>query len=89
MRMTEEKLKFFKRLDRQLKKAERDELRDAESLEDYHFGLGSWIRNTWIYPDKEDFRKAFGNESGVAFADALSMQVLEEYQQYLKDKVKE
>lgn len=87
--MTEEKLKFFKRLDRRLKKAERDELRDAESLEEHCFGLGLWIRNTWIYPGKEDFIKAFGSEMGFVFADGLSMQVLEEYQQYLQDKVKE
>lgn len=87
--MTEEKLKFFKRLDRRLKNNERNELRDAVSLEEYHFGLGMWIRNTWIYPGKEDFKKAFGNEFGLVFADGLSQQVLEEYQQYLRDKVKD
>ena len=43
---------YFHMLDCELTEEEQKELAESEDLIDYHFGLGTWIRNTWIYPDQ-------------------------------------
>lgn len=43
---------YFHMLDRELTEEEQMELAECEDLIDYHFGLGMWIRNKWIYPDR-------------------------------------
>lgn len=43
---------YFYMLDRELTEEEQMELAECEDTDDYHFGLGMWIRNTWIYPDR-------------------------------------
>ena len=39
----------FKRLDRKLTKEEKQEIVEAKDMFDFHFSLGMWIRNYWIY----------------------------------------
>lgn len=43
---------YFRMLDRELTEEEKQELAECEDTTDYHFCLGMWIRNTWIYPDR-------------------------------------
>ena len=39
----------FKRLEKRLSEEDKKGLVEAKDLIDYHFGLGMWIRNYWIY----------------------------------------
>ena len=39
----------FKRLDRRLTNEEKLQIAKAKDLVEFHFGLGMWIRNYWIY----------------------------------------
>lgn len=85
---------FFHRLDRHLTCAERRELAACreETLCAYHFGLGQWIRNTWINRGDGSLAAAFlgvvASEpfSGLCSPDALSMQVIIDYWHYLQTK---
>ena len=55
----------FARLDRNLKKAEKQELLRMKDPIDAHWGLRLWIRNTWIYRGM-DYLPGIG---GVGFID--------------------
>lgn len=39
----------FKRLDKRLTQEEKQQIVEAEDMIEFHFGLGLWIRNNWIY----------------------------------------
>lgn len=94
MALTKEDI--FKRLDRRLKKDERLALASAGNLDEYHFGLGLWIRNTWH--NKPEIVSLFADAEGMdvegnnlvslvdADGDLFSKRVLSEYQQYLRQK---
>ena len=50
-----------------------------------HFGLGLWIRNTWIYnADKAAYRALFGDE--ILHPDTASDRLLRKYHDHLKRK---
>ena len=63
---------------------------------DYHFTLGLWIRNNWIYPlkegEKETFMKMFidddrfQNRFFLIHPDSYSSMIIEKYIEYLRDK---
>lgn len=94
MALTKEDI--FKRLDRRLKKDERLALASAENLDEYHFDLGMWIRNTWH--NKPEIVSLFADGGGMDIegdnlvclvaidGDLFSKRVLSEYQQYLREK---
>jgi hypothetical protein len=77
----------FAQLDAMLSEKEKSELAKSDAIE-YHFSLGMWIRNNWIYgQDEEDVKrlaKAFRTEMLFFEADDLSMKIIEYYQRYLK-----
>ena len=79
----------FALLDAILSEKEKSELVKSDPIE-YHFTLGMWIRNNWIYQqDEEDVKrlaKAFRTEMLFFEADDLSMKIIEYYQRYLKRK---
>ena len=79
----------FAQLDAMLSDMEKSELVKRDPIE-YHFTLGMWIRNNWIYQqEKEDVKrlaKAFRTEMQFFEADDLSMKIIEYYQRYLKRK---
>lgn len=95
MALTKEDI--FKRLDRRLKKDERLALASAGNLDEYHFGLGLWVRNTWH--NKPEIVSLFADGGGmdieganlvslvVTDGDLFSDRVLSEYQQYLCEKL--
>lgn len=60
----------------------------GEFLADEHFGLGQWIRNNWIYADKEG-KGLFAydsNHPGIIDPDYQSAEFLEKYYNHLKRK---
>lgn len=79
----------FAQLDAMLSEEEKSELAKSDPI-DYHFTLGMWIRNNWIYEQNEEdvkrLAKAFRTEMPFLEADELSMKIIEYYQRYLKRK---
>ena len=79
----------FALLDAMLSEKEKSELVKSDPIE-YHFTLGMWIRNNWIYQQDEEnvkrLAKAFRTEMLFFEADDLSMKIIEYYQRYLKRK---
>ena len=79
----------FSQLDAMLSDKEKSELVKSDPFE-YHFSLGMWIRNNWIYQQEEDdvkrLAKAFRTEMLFFEADSLSEKIIEYYQRYLKRK---
>ncbi len=79
----------FAQLDAMLSEKEKSELVKSDPIE-YHFSLGMWIRNNWIYEQEaEDIKrlaKAFRTEMLFFEADSLSEKIIEYYQRYLKRK---
>ena len=88
-RIPQTKNEVFAQLDEMLSEEEKRELVKRDPIE-YHFSLGMWIRNNWIYEqDEEDIKrlaKAFRTEMLFFEADDLSMKIIEYYQRYLKRK---
>lgn len=76
----------FAQLDAMLSEEEKRELAKSDPI-DYHFTLGMWIRNNWIYEQNEEdvkrLAKAFRTEMPFLEADELSMKIIEYYQRYL------
>ena len=68
----------FALLDAKLTADEKNELLQAEDSTDFHFGLGLWIRNNWIYPDNGvNCSRFFGEDNWFVdpddFSDELKM----------------
>ncbi len=86
------KQEAFDQLDRMLTKEEMEKMMSVGDTIEYHFTLGLWIRNNWIYEqDEEDVNrlaKAFRIEFIVFDPDSLSEKIIESYQKYLKRKNK-
>ena len=80
------KIEAFAQLDAMLSVEEKSELAKSDAFE-YHFSLGLWIRNNWIYQQEEDdvkrLAKAFRTEMLFFEADSLSEKIIEYYQRYL------
>ncbi len=83
------KQEAFAQLDEMLSEKDRSELVKGNPIE-YHFSLGMWIRNNWIYEQEEEdvkrLAKAFRAEILFFDADGLSEKIIEYYQRYLKRK---
>ena len=77
----------FAQLDEMLSEEDKRNLVRSDPFE-YHFSLGMWIRNNWIYQQEEEdikrLAKAFRTEILFFEADDLSMKIIEYYQRYLK-----
>ena len=81
------KQEAFTQLDEMLSEKEKREMVKSDSFE-YHFSLGMWIRNNWLYDRSEEelesLSKAFGVDSPFFATDDLSSEILEAYKKYLK-----
>lgn len=73
---------------RMLSEADKKAIVEAEDLFEFHFTLGLWIRNNWLYDRSEEelesLSKAFGVDMPFFEADDLSSEILEAYQKHLK-----
>ena len=81
------KQEAFAQLDEMLSEKDKNDLVIGDAIE-FHFSLGMWIRNNWIYEQEEEdvkrLAKAFRTEMLFFEADDLSMKIIEYYQRYLK-----
>ncbi len=48
----------WERLDQRLTQKEKQQIVEAEFMFDFHFGLGMWIRNNWIYKGEPENLKS-------------------------------
>ena len=84
------KKECFALLDEMLSEADKKAIVEAEDLFEFHFTLGLWIRNNWLYDrseeEQESLSKAFGVDMPFFEADDLSSEILEAYQRHLKSK---
>ena len=61
--------KAFKKLDELLSEEDKRNIRDAEDLCVFHFGLGMWIRNQWIHTGEWENVRLLLKDMGVDFLD--------------------
>lgn len=82
------KQEAFNWLDEVLSEKDKSDLLLGDA-EEYHFGLGLWIRNNWIHgqDDGDVDRLARAFRTGLFFdPDTLSEKIIKSYQTYLKRK---
>ena len=82
------KKECFAQLDKMLSETDKKAIVEAEDIIEFHFTLGLWIRNNWLYDRSEEevesLSKAFGVDVPYFEADDLSSAILEAYQKHLK-----
>lgn len=92
MNLPNNKKECFAQLDEMLREADKKAIVEAEDLFEFHFTLGLWIRNNWLYDRSEEelesLSKAFGVDMPYFAADDLSSEILEAYQKHLKRTIK-
>lgn len=77
----------FARLDKRLSEEDKKAILKAKDMIEFHFTLGMWIRNTWIYGNEEERVQALAKDLGEVVwfsADDLSSAILDGYKKYLK-----
>lgn len=82
----------FARLDKRLSDEDKKAILKARDMIEFHFSLGMWIRNTWIYGNEEERVKALAKEleEDLWFsADDLSSAILDGYKKHLRKLLKE
>jgi len=84
------KKEVFAQLDEMLSEEDKKAIVQAKDTIEFHFSLGLWIRNNWIYEQNEEdvkcLAKAFRTDYIFFEADNLSEKIIESYQRYLKRK---
>lgn len=80
----------FALLDAMLSEEDKSAIMNGDPIQ-FHFSLGMWIRNNWIYGQEEEdvkrLAKAFRTEMLFLEADSLSEKIIEYYQRYIKRKM--
>ena len=81
------KKEAFAQLDEMLSEKDKKGLANGEAIE-FHFSLGMWIRNNWIYEQAEEdvkhLAEMFGDNPDFFHADDLSGKIIESYQRHLR-----
>ena len=81
----------FAQLDKMLSETDKKAIAEAKDIIEFHFTLGLWIRNNWLYDRSEEelesLGKAFSVDKPFFEADDLSSEILEAYKRHLKRKV--
>ena len=95
-RRPQTKEECFALLDAMLSEEDKNELKNCEDTINYHFTLGMWIRNNWIYPlkhyERESFMKMFEDEDRSPYGshfihpDEVSSTIIDKYVKYLINK---
>ena len=79
----------WKRLDKRLSEEEKKAIREAENMSEFHFSLGMWIRNYWIYTGERENLDSLLKDLGAPeflVGDMASSAILEAYQKHLRKK---
>lgn len=73
-------------LDKKLSKKDKAALLDADDSIDFHYGLGMWIRNSWIYPKNGIASEQNGWMKDELFCmpDDISDKIIKGYIRHLK-----
>lgn len=77
----------FARLDKRLSEEDKKAILMAKNMIEFHFTLGMWIRNTWIYGNDEERVEALAKdlcEDIFWDADSLSSSLLDGYKKHLR-----
>lgn len=87
------KKECFALLNEMLSEEDKQAIIKSEDVDiDFHFSLGLWIRNNWLYPQSQEnlkiLLKDFGEEGLYFHHDDLSSVILKAYRKYLKRKIK-
>ena len=80
----------WKRLDKRLSEEDKKAIKEAEDLVDFHFSLGMWIRNYWIYTGERENLESLMKDLGepeFLMGDMASSAILEAYQKHLKESI--
>jgi len=78
----------WKRLDKRLSEEDKKAIREAEDMVDFHFSLGMWIRNYWIYTGERENLESLMKDLGepeFLMGDMASSVILDAYQKHLKE----
>ena len=89
----------WKRLDKRLSEEDKKAIREAEDMVDFHFSLGMWIRNNWIYTGEKENLDSLMIDLGEATVigedenrfvfyptgDMASSAILDAYQKHLRE----
>ena len=79
----------WKRLDKRLSEEDKKAIREAEDMVDFHFSLGMWIRNYWIYTGERENLESLMKDLGepeFLMGDMASSVILDAYQKHLRKK---
>ena len=99
MKIPQSKEECFASLDKELSKEDKQYLiEDEDASFDVHFSLAMWIRNNWIYQQKEEdikglMRQFVNPDDRLTFglicysADMASSTIINSYIDYLKTKI--
>ena len=80
----------WKRLDKRLTQEEKQRIVEAEDMVDFHFGLGMWIRNYWLYTGERENLELLLKDLGepeFLIGEMASSAILDAYQKHLKEKM--
>ena len=84
------KKECFDQLDEMLSETDKQAIIDAKDIIEFHFTLGLWIRNNWLYDRSEEeieqLCKAFDTDLPAFAADDLSSEIIEAYQNHLRKR---
>jgi len=81
----------FARLDKKLSEEDKKVILKAKDMIEFHFTLGTWIRNTWIYGNEEERVEALAKDLGENIfwdADSMSSAILDGYKKHLRKSSK-
>ena len=77
----------YAKLDAMLSDEDKEIMKTGDAIE-FHFSLGMWIRNNWIYEQDEEYVKLlaemFGDDSPFFEPDDLSGRIIASYQRHLR-----
>lgn len=86
------KTECFAQLDEMLSEEDKQAIIENKDVFDFHFSLGLWIRNNWLYPqsqeETEKLLKDFGKDGMFCHPDDYSTIIMEAYRKYLKRRSK-
>ena len=81
------KREAFAQLDEMLSDEDKIAIMNGDSFE-FHFSLGMWIRNNWIYEQEEvdvkHLAELCSKDPVFLFADELSGDIIKDYKRHLK-----
>jgi hypothetical protein len=88
MNLPSNKKECFAQLDEMLRETDKKAIVEAEDLFEFHFTLGLWICNNWLYERTAEDEESLFQAFDIPFfePDELSSEILEAYQKYLKKK---